>query len=183
MIPVALMTGRSVARRAASKRAATSSTIASYAVSPLEARTRPNTSSAACLTKFLPSRPSYGRIRSSARTRCIAGIVIEGLGYVLAEHRRHDVLGNVSDDAIDRLAILEENQAGYARDLILAGEAGVFVGIQLDELRFAFICRGNLFDDGRKHAARPAPRRPKIDEHRLGALEHLGFKVRLRDVW
>ena len=30
---------------------------------------------------------------------------------------------------------------------------------------------------GAEHAARPAPRRPKIDQHRLAALQHLVLKT------
>jgi len=103
--------------------------------------------------------------------------------YVFAEHRCHGVFRNVADDAIDRLTVLEENQARDSRNLVLAGKARIFVGIQFDELRLAGVRRCNLFDNRTEHAARPAPWRPKVDQHRLGILQHLTVKVRLRNIW
>ena len=81
------------------------------------------------------------------------------------------------------MAVLEENQARYPRDLVLAGKAWIFVGIQLNELRFAGVRGCYLLDNWAKHAAWSAPRRPKINQHRLLALQHLGVKIRLRYVW
>ena len=83
-------------------------------------------------------------MRSSAKTRCIAGRSILTC-HVFAEHRRYDVLRNVADDAIDRLAVLKENEAGNAGDLVLPGDARVVVGVQLDELRLAGCCAPRLF--------------------------------------
>jgi len=50
---------------------------------------------------------------------------------MLVEHRRDRSLRNESDDAVDGLAVLEEDETGDSRHMIFAREPGVPIRVEL----------------------------------------------------
>jgi len=57
-----------------------------------------------------------------------------------------------------------------------------FVGIHFANAHFAGIVIGDLFNRRAKHLAGTAPRSPKIDQHRLAALQNLRRKIGFREL-
>ena len=89
------------------------------------------------------------------------------------EHRRDRPFRNEADDAVDGLAALEEDETRDSRHMILTGEPGILIRIELHETNPPGIRAGNFLDDRRQHLARTAPVGPKIDENGLVARQHL----------
>src|SRR5579864_386741 len=79
---------------------------------------------------------------------------------LLHQHRlRHE-----ADDALDHLAVLEQNHRRNARDAKLHRRLLVLVDIQLDDLELARLLSSNLLEDWGDHTTRTAPFRPEVDQ-------------------
>ena len=74
-----------------------------------------------------------------------------------------------ADEAVDRLAVGEGDDRGNRLDAELAGDRRMIVDVHLDQAHGAVGGAHRLFDDRAEGAARPAPRRPEVDQHRLAA--------------
>ena len=72
---------------------------------------------------------------------------------------------NCAREAVDRLAVLERVNGRDRLDAQLAGNFLVLVDVHLDETHGALGFRNDLFERGSELLARPAPRRPEIDNH------------------
>ena len=57
--------------------------------------------------------------------------------------------------------------------MILTGETGILIRIELHEANPPGVRARNFLDDRRQHLARTAPVGPEIDENRLVARKHL----------
>jgi hypothetical protein len=64
---------------------------------------------------------------------------------------------------------------------VLHRQARIFIRIDFGQDKFAVWLRGQALQKRRQHAARAAPGRPEIDDHRLlvGALNDLPLKIGL----
>ena len=80
-----------------------------------------------------------------------------------------------TDDALDP-AVAEQADHRDALHAVLLGDARLVVDVDLHDLVGALTHRGDRLDDRRHLAARPAPRRPEVDDHRQLAAQHLGFE-------
>src|SRR5439155_26747028 len=81
------------------------------------------------------------------------------------------VEGTEADRGAGRLARGEHRDGRDAHDSVVHRGVGVGGDIELDDLDLARVLRGELVDLRSDHATRPAPRCPKIHDHRLVALE------------
>lgn len=77
------------------------------------------------------------------------------------------LFGLEADEAVDELAVFEEEHGGDGADLVLLGGAGVGVDVELGDDIAAVGLGGELFDDGGDGATRPAPVGPTVDEDGL----------------
>src|SRR5437763_4773840 len=84
---------------------------------------------------------------------------------VLADGRFDLLAGNGADDAAALDAVLEEDEKRNALHAECARALHVLVDVDLREADIVPF-GGELFEDRRNHAARPAPRRPEIDDER-----------------
>ncbi len=71
-------------------------------------------------------------------------------------------------EAVDGTAAAEGIDGRDRLDAQLRGDALVLVDVDLDQLDLAVGFLDHLFDGGPQLAARPAPGRPEIDDHRAG---------------
>src|SRR5207237_7983317 len=79
-------------------------------------------------------------------------------------------LGHEADDALDSLAVREQDHRRDARDAEVHRRVLVLVDVELDDPQLAGLLSGDLLQNGSDHAARAAPLRPEVDEHgRLAA--------------
>ena len=94
-----------------------------------------------------------------------------GARHVLVEELPHLGLGQRADEAVDRLAALEqdaERDAAHAEHLRqLLRDLGLLVGVELDELEAAGVVGLELLEDRAERLAGAAPRRPDVEQHRL----------------
>ena len=88
----------------------------------------------------------------------------------------HRLFGRKPDVFARRGATLEDHDAGNAHDRIIAREIGGAHYVDPYKYRPALVVVGKLFHYGRKHAARAAPIRIKIDYERF-ALLYCGAKI------
>jgi len=72
-------------------------------------------------------------------------------------------LRNCAHDGVDFLPTLEHHQRGDAANPVLAGDVWIFVGVELEDLDFAFEFLGNLVNNGSHHAARATPGSPEVN--------------------
>src|ERR1051326_5773406 len=84
---------------------------------------------------------------------------------VCGEARGEDLLGLRADDALDHLAVLVDEERGDALDAERGCGARVRVNVELGDSVESGGLRGQLFEYGRDHAARPAPGRPAVEQH------------------
>ena len=85
-------------------------------------------------------------------------------------------LGNRADDGVNFLAALEHHQRWNTANAVLAGDVGVLVGVEFEDLDLAveFLC--DFFDNRSNHATRTTPGSPEVDQHRYVALQHVLFE-------
>src|SRR5688500_3813676 len=100
---------------------------------------------------------------------------------VLAELTEQPRLGLETDDALNRLTVLEEQQGWNAAHAKLARHRGVRVDVDLGDGQNTLGLVGNLLEHRCDHLARPAPGRPEVDQHRGGRLEHLRLELSVSD--
>mmetsp|Transcript_23384 Transcript_23384/g.51325 ORF Transcript_23384/g.51325 Transcript_23384/m.51325 type:complete len:279 (+) Transcript_23384:161-997(+) len=103
---------------------------------------------------------------------------------VLLNGLHQSCLGDSADDGIHLLASLEHHHGGDAPNAIISSSVRAFVRVQLHTLQLVLVFNSKLIDDRGNHAARAAPRCPKIHQHRGGALQHQfaeGVIVNLRN--
>ena len=92
----------------------------------------------------------------------------------------HDLLfGHGSDDLLGHLSALKNEEGGDTADIEFPGSIDVLIDVELYDLQLARIFAGDLFHRRRKHVARAAPVRPKInhDGLRFARLDHVVLKV------
>jgi hypothetical protein len=107
---------------------------------------------------------------------------------VLVEELADLALGQGADEAVDRLAALEEDaerdraDAEHLRQLL--GDLGLVVGVELDELEAAAVGGLELLERRAERLARAAPGRPDVEQHRLRerGVDEVGFEVLVSDV-
>src|SRR5579859_735957 len=73
----------------------------------------------------------------------------------------------VPDGPLRRLAVLEDDHGRDRHDPELHRRRRVLVDVHLHDLDLVSHLPIDLLDDRRDHAARAAPRRPEVDQHRL----------------
>src|SRR5208282_1912460 len=90
-----------------------------------------------------------------------------------------------ADKSVDRLSFVESDDRGNRLDAKLACDLRMFVDIHLDERDLAARVGDRLLERRRELLARPAPRRPEINQHRLArrGRQHVGAKRRRRDLF
>ena len=71
-----------------------------------------------------------------------------------------------ADDAVDFLAVFQDEQEGNGVGFEAGGGVGVFIHVEFGEAHPAGEVDGKFVEDRSDHPARPAPRSPKINEHR-----------------
>src|SRR3954452_10560485 len=86
------------------------------------------------------------------------------LRRVLLELRFDVRLGNRTDDLIDDLAALEEQERWNRTNVESRPRLDVGVDVQLRDLHFPFVLRRQLLEDRRDYAARTAPGRPEVHD-------------------
>src|SRR5699024_7164149 len=82
-----------------------------------------------------------------------------------------------AEDRLRNLAVDEDLHRGDRRDLMLHRRRLVLVDIDSRELHFRAVIVSDLFDDRRHLTARPAPRRPELNESRLISFQHFLLKI------
>ncbi len=79
---------------------------------------------------------------------------------------RETVSGLKTSCALDRLSAFEKHQSWHAHDLVIEGDLGIVIDIQLEYLDLAIPFIRELFDDRVQHLAWLAPNRGKVHQHR-----------------
>jgi hypothetical protein len=87
-----------------------------------------------------------------------------------------------TDHGVHVLAVLEEQDAGDRAHVEAHRGALVRIDVDLGHLGLADVLPGELVEDRRHDLARPAPRRPEIDEHQAIGLLDLRGERRVGDV-
>ena len=112
-----------------------------------------------------------GRCPSENRQRPYSSILC-----LLAQQRQHTGLGAGTHSLIHKLAVAEHQQGGDAHHAELGGQLGLFIHIDLAHLDIGALL-GHLVHDGAQHPAGAAPGGPEVQQNRLCAVQHLGFKI------
>src|SRR2546426_6646161 len=86
------------------------------------------------------------------------------------------MLRDGADDLLDNLAALENVKTGDAPDGILRGDPLVLIDVHLRDLDLSLVLLCDFLDDRGDDAARTAPFRPEIHQHRNLRIEHFGFE-------
>src|SRR5437763_5323509 len=81
------------------------------------------------------------------------------------EARGEDVLGLRADDALDGLSVLVDEERGGALYAERGGCPRVLVNVEFGDAVASARLRRKLFERGRDHAARAAPRGPAVEQH------------------
>jgi hypothetical protein len=91
------------------------------------------------------------------------------------EERDHLAFGERAHEAVGRLAVDEGDHRRDRLDAHLARNRRMLVDVHLDQLDLALGRLDHLLQHGRELLARPAPRRPEVDQHRLALrlLDHI----------
>jgi len=87
------------------------------------------------------------------------------LGREIVDELLELALGLAADEAVDRLAVREAVDGGDRLDAELGGELLVLVDVDLDQLDLAAGLLDRLLQRRGELLARPAPRRPEVDDH------------------
>src|SRR3954468_12056961 len=86
-----------------------------------------------------------------------------------------------ADDALDRLAALEDRHGRDRHDLVVAGDLRVLVDVELGDGQLVAVLGGDLLEHRGDHLAGPAPLGPEVDEDGLVAAQHLVREARVGD--
>lgn len=81
-------------------------------------------------------------------------------------------------DHVDLLAVLEEEEGGHSRDLVVGSDLAELVNIHLVELD-ASVLLAHLLNSGGDGLAGTAPLSEEVDEDGLGGVGNLGLEVLL----
>ena len=144
------------------------------------------TASCSLLERGCRCRPRRAAPRPPATSSSAASS--SALGTCLSRNLRTSRLGQRADEAVDRLAALEqhaERDAAHAEHLRqLGGDLGLLVGVELGQLEAAGVGGLELLEHRAERLARAAPRRPDVEQHRLlhRGVDQLGFEVLEGDV-
>src|SRR5262245_62946348 len=82
-----------------------------------------------------------------------------------------------ADQPIDLFAVLKDNQGRSALNAEPDHGALLLVDVDLSDGELSGVLVGKLGQDRGDHPTGRAPRRPKIDYHRLGGAEHVLVEV------
>ena len=80
---------------------------------------------------------------------------------VLGNRARESCLGDGSNHGVDFLTALEHHQSRNAANAELAGDVGIFIGVELEHLDLAFEFLGNFINNWSHHCllyTSPSPR-------------------------
>ncbi len=97
-------------------------------------------------------------------------------------------LGQRADEAVDRLALVEqhaERDRAHAEGLAeLAGDLGLLVAVELGQLETPAVGHFQPLEQRPERLAGPAPRRPDVEQHRLAHRvgDQVGFEILQGDV-
>ena len=99
--------------------------------------------------------------------------------HVLVQELADLAFGQGPHEAVDRLAVHQQNHRGDALDAERRRQLLLLVGVDLDQLEASGIGKLQLFQQRTDDLAGPAPGRPEVHQHRLGHRrgDDLGFKV------
>ena len=111
----------------------------------------------------------FGDVRFARRGHALGQLLDEGVDLAFRD-RAHEAVGG--------LAVDEGDHGRDRLDSHLAGDRRMLVDVHLDELDLALGVADRLFEHRRELAARAAPRRPEVDQHRLALrfLDHVLHK-------
>ena len=94
----------------------------------------------------------------------------------LPKQLQHTGLRACTHGLTHQLALLKHQQGGDAHHAELRGQLGLFIHIDLAHLDIGALL-GHLVHDGAQHPAGAAPGGPEVQQNRLCAVQHLGFKI------
>src|ERR671939_389327 len=118
--------------------------------------------------------PRWGPRKASGAGRAAAD--------VLVNHARDGLLRGRADHPLLLLAVLEEDERRDALDAVALRDRRVVVHVQLDDRRAARVLLGHGLDRRREHAARRAPLRPEVHQHRPFGLQHVRLEAAVANV-
>ena len=103
---------------------------------------------------------------------------------VRSQEVAHRAFGLRADEAVDRVAVLEQEDAGEAAHAELGGQSRVGVGVDLGQLEAAVHLAGQPLEHRPEHATGSAPVGPEVDQHRNLArrVDDLLLEVLLGDI-
>src|SRR5262249_16209909 len=128
----------------------------------------------------------YLLIAGNKKARLQPGFLISNellavLPDVLVQRLLNHLALHVADNLLLHLAVLEDQQGGDAANSITLRSHRADVDVHLGDLDLALVSSGTFIHDRRQSLAGSAPRRPKIDDHGLFALEDRLVKVAVGD--
>src|SRR5215469_5565448 len=85
-------------------------------------------------------------------------------------------LGLSADDLLDDLTVLENAHRRDVHDVIALRDGRILVDVELDNIELVSMLGRDLFQHRSYHAARPAPLRPVVNDHRLVGLQNLDLE-------
>ena len=117
------------------------------------------------LQRLLQVEPGGAGLAHLHRLRGSGNRAVGGARHERVEEAADLRLRQRADELAHHLAVAEGLHRGDALHLVAAGDAGVLVHVDLDELHLAgALCRDRL-EGWTQHAAGAAPGRPEIDHH------------------
>ena len=123
---------------------------------------------------FIISKKSFG-FKKAGQQKTSRFRLAGWSGEVLFDQGLEGGLALHADQAVDFLAVLEEDERGDAHHAQRDGGVGVFVDVELAEGHAARVLLGQRFEHGRGHAAGAAPGSPEVDQRKT--VQVLGFQV------
>ena len=120
---------------------------------------------------------SSGAASATASTSGAAGAA--GLDAVVLEELAHLAFRQRAGEAVDDLAVLDQEHGRDRADLERRAELRLLVDIDLGQLERAVVVGGEFLQDRAELLARPAPLGPEIDQHRglHRFLQHFGLEA------
>ena len=82
-----------------------------------------------------------------------------------------------------QLTAFEYHERWNATNTEFGGDVTVVIHVHFGDLQFAFVSSGHFVKDGGDHFARATPLGPKVNDHRLAGMEHVGFKCGVCNVF
>src|ERR1700751_5169375 len=117
----------------------------------------------------------------SAGARAGSGSTLQGLrlGNVALKDLYNLLFRHGADDLLGHLSALKHEEGRNTANIEFARGINILIHVELYYLQLAGIFARDLLDRRRKHVARAAPIRPKVDHDglRLARLNHVGLKV------